>query len=131
MVSGKLDKVAVLKAICAGFQETTEPAICLSEGLQLALLCLFVCVCVLPNKARPVCKGTRVHIVITHFENPDVNTYDVYFVIAITLVHLIFIFSSFGSFLADIETNECLHNNGGCWQDKAANVTACKVCSLF
>lgn len=54
---GKLDKVAVLKAICAGFEETTEPAICLSE---------------------------------------------------------------------DIETNECLHNNGGCWQDKAANVTACK-----
>ena len=33
MVSGKLDKVAVLKAICAGFEETTEPAICLSEGL--------------------------------------------------------------------------------------------------
>ncbi|XP_059462279.1 vacuolar-sorting receptor 1-like isoform X1 [Corylus avellana] len=54
---GKLDKVAVLKAICAGFEETTEPAICLSE---------------------------------------------------------------------DIETNECLNNNGGCWQDKAANVTACK-----
>lgn len=33
--AGKLDKVAVLKAICAGFQETTEPAICLSEGLYL------------------------------------------------------------------------------------------------
>jgi hypothetical protein len=30
-------------------------------------------------------------------------------------------------FFADIETNECLNNNGGCWQDKAANVTACKV----
>ncbi|MQM17488.1 hypothetical protein Taro_050460 [Colocasia esculenta] len=54
---GKLDKSAVLKAICAGFQETTEPAVCFSE---------------------------------------------------------------------DIETNECLENNGGCWQDKAANVTACK-----
>ncbi|KAF3447759.1 hypothetical protein FNV43_RR08463 [Rhamnella rubrinervis] len=53
----KLDKAAVLKAICAGFQETTEPAICLSEG---------------------------------------------------------------------IETNECLENNGGCWQDKAANITACR-----
>ncbi|KAK1351680.1 Vacuolar-sorting receptor 3-like protein [Heracleum sosnowskyi] len=26
----------------------------------------------------------------------------------------------------DIETNECLENNGGCWQDKAANLTACK-----
>ncbi|MBA0682047.1 hypothetical protein Goari_023804, partial [Gossypium aridum] len=28
---GKLDKGAVLKAICAGFQETTEPTICLSK----------------------------------------------------------------------------------------------------
>lgn len=54
---GKLDKGAVLKAICAGFQETTEPAACLSE---------------------------------------------------------------------DIQTNECLENNGGCWQDKAANITACR-----
>jgi hypothetical protein len=27
----------------------------------------------------------------------------------------------------DIETNECLENNGGCWSDKASNVTACKV----
>ncbi|CAN6469415.1 unnamed protein product [Victoria cruziana] len=54
---GKLDKSAVLKAICAGFQETTEPAVCLSD---------------------------------------------------------------------EIETNECLDKNGGCWEDKAANVTACK-----
>ncbi|KAG8374475.1 hypothetical protein BUALT_Bualt11G0136200 [Buddleja alternifolia] len=54
---GKLDKGAVLKAICAGFEETTEPAICLSR---------------------------------------------------------------------DMETNECLHNNGGCWQDKDANITACR-----
>ncbi|XWS35420.1 hypothetical protein CRYUN_Cryun21dG0124700 [Craigia yunnanensis] len=54
---GKLDKGAVLKAICAGFQETTEPAICLSE---------------------------------------------------------------------DIQTNQCLENNGGCWQDKTANITACR-----
>lgn len=29
--------------------------------------------------------------------------------------------------LTDIETNECLNNNGGCWQDKTANITACKV----
>ncbi|XP_052210617.1 vacuolar-sorting receptor 3-like isoform X2 [Diospyros lotus] len=54
---GKLEKGAVLKAICAGFEETTEPAVCLSD---------------------------------------------------------------------DVETNECLDNNGGCWQDKAANITACK-----
>ncbi|KAG2570188.1 hypothetical protein PVAP13_7KG072100 [Panicum virgatum] len=54
---GKLDKGAVLKALCAGFRETTEPSVCLSE---------------------------------------------------------------------DIQTNECLENNGGCWQDKAANITACK-----
>ncbi|KAI4367134.1 hypothetical protein MLD38_022904 [Melastoma candidum] len=54
---GKLEKGAVVKAICAGFQETTEPAVCLSS---------------------------------------------------------------------DVETNECLENNGGCWQDKSANVTACK-----
>nr|CAB3500902.1 unnamed protein product [Digitaria exilis] len=54
---GTLDKVAVLKAICSGFEETTEPAICLSE---------------------------------------------------------------------DIQTNECLDSNGGCWLDTPNNVTACK-----
>ncbi|MCL7029408.1 hypothetical protein MKW94_024015 [Papaver nudicaule] len=60
--TGKLDKAAVLKAICSGFQETTEPSVCLSE---------------------------------------------------------------------DIQTNECLVNNGKCWQDKAANVTACKFSFLI
>ncbi|KAI8016091.1 Vacuolar-sorting receptor 2 [Camellia lanceoleosa] len=55
--SGKLAKDAVLKAICSGFKEATEPTICLSE---------------------------------------------------------------------DIETNECLENNGGCWQDRVANITACR-----
>ncbi|KAE8709259.1 Vacuolar-sorting receptor 3 [Hibiscus syriacus] len=54
---GKLERSAVLKAICAGFKETTEPSVCLS---------------------------------------------------------------------ADVETNECLERNGGCWQDKRANITACK-----
>ncbi|KAI3666815.1 hypothetical protein L6452_41852 [Arctium lappa] len=54
---GKLDKKAVLKAICSGFEETTEPALCLSN---------------------------------------------------------------------EIETNECLDDNGGCWMDKVANITACK-----
>lgn len=48
MLSGKLDKVAVLKAICAGFEETTEPAICLSGGLHLPF-----CVCVLPSYKQP------------------------------------------------------------------------------
>ena len=30
--TGKLERTAVLKALCAGFQETTEPPICLSGG---------------------------------------------------------------------------------------------------
>ncbi|KAF3589708.1 hypothetical protein F2Q69_00028615 [Brassica cretica] len=54
---GKLESSSVLKAICSGFKERTEPGICLS---------------------------------------------------------------------GDIETNECLEANGGCWQDKKSNVTACK-----
>ncbi|XP_016484907.1 vacuolar-sorting receptor 6 [Nicotiana tabacum] len=54
---GKLERAAVLKAICAGFKETTEPSICLS---------------------------------------------------------------------GDLETNECLERNGGCWRDPKSNVTACK-----
>ncbi|KAJ1703350.1 hypothetical protein LUZ63_003129 [Rhynchospora breviuscula] len=54
---GKLERTAVLKAICAGFKESTEPHVCLSP---------------------------------------------------------------------DMETNECLHNNAGCWKDVHLNVTACK-----
>ncbi|KAH1041533.1 hypothetical protein AAZX31_09G048600 [Glycine max] len=54
---GKLERTAVLKAVCSGFKETTEPSVCLS---------------------------------------------------------------------GDVETNECLERNGGCWQDKHANITACK-----
>ena len=26
----------------------------------------------------------------------------------------------------DMETNECLHQNGGCWRDKATNMTVCR-----
>jgi len=52
---GKLDKGAVLKAICSGYQETTDPPVCLSD---------------------------------------------------------------------QVETNECLNNNGGCWM--SGNITACK-----
>ena len=33
-------------------------------------------------------------------------------------------------FFADLNTNECLENNGGCWQDKASNITACRVYRL-
>lgn len=32
---GKLERSAVLKAICAGFKETTDPPICLSEGFDV------------------------------------------------------------------------------------------------
>ncbi|KAK3003160.1 hypothetical protein RJ639_018926 [Escallonia herrerae] len=54
---GKLERTAVLKAVCAGFKETTDPPICLS---------------------------------------------------------------------GDLETNECLERNGGCWHDSKSNITACK-----
>ncbi|XP_039126895.1 vacuolar-sorting receptor 6-like [Dioscorea cayenensis subsp. rotundata] len=54
---GVLERTAVLKAVCAGFKETTEPSVCLS---------------------------------------------------------------------GDIETNQCLHRNGGCWRDEQLNATACK-----
>ncbi|RDY06901.1 Vacuolar-sorting receptor 2 [Mucuna pruriens] len=54
---GKLSRPAVLKALCAGFLETTEPSACLTP---------------------------------------------------------------------DMETNECLENNGGCWKDKNSNITACR-----
>jgi len=47
------------------------------------------------------------------------------------LVDLIWcrIYSFISFFLSHIEvqTNECLENNGGCWMDKVNNVTACKV----
>jgi hypothetical protein len=33
VLAGKLEKSAVLKAICSGFEETTEPAVCLSGGM--------------------------------------------------------------------------------------------------
>eukprot|EP00268_Persea_americana_P026784 TRINITY_DN26290_c0_g1_i1.p1 TRINITY_DN26290_c0_g1~~TRINITY_DN26290_c0_g1_i1.p1 ORF type:complete len:622 (+),score=96.98 TRINITY_DN26290_c0_g1_i1:266-2131(+) len=54
---GKLERTAILKAVCAGFKESTEPRICLS---------------------------------------------------------------------GDLETNECLERNGGCWQDVRSNISACK-----
>ncbi|KAL5578438.1 hypothetical protein UlMin_020137 [Ulmus minor] len=54
---GKLERKAVLKAICAGFKETADPPICLNE---------------------------------------------------------------------DLETNECLERNGGCWHNKHSNITACR-----
>ncbi|KAK3143744.1 hypothetical protein QOZ80_4AG0304400 [Eleusine coracana subsp. coracana] len=54
---GKLESTAVLKAICAGFKESTEPHVCLTP---------------------------------------------------------------------DLETDECLQDNGGCWRDDKTNITACK-----
>ncbi|PKI70952.1 hypothetical protein CRG98_008685 [Punica granatum] len=36
---GKLERTAVLKAICAGFKETTEPAVCLSGDLETNECC--------------------------------------------------------------------------------------------
>lgn len=38
---GKLERGAVLKAMCSGFQESTEPAICLTEGPILPFIMLF------------------------------------------------------------------------------------------
>ena len=35
LITGKLEKGAVLKAVCSGFEETTEPAVCLSDGMDL------------------------------------------------------------------------------------------------
>lgn len=35
LLAGKLEKGAVLKAICSGFEETTDPAVCLSGGMYL------------------------------------------------------------------------------------------------
>jgi hypothetical protein len=32
--TGKLESTSVLKAICAGFKESTEPDVCLTPGLQ-------------------------------------------------------------------------------------------------
>ncbi|KAJ6393335.1 hypothetical protein OIU77_022742 [Salix suchowensis] len=53
----KLERAAVLRALCSGFKETTDPPVCLSS---------------------------------------------------------------------ELETNQCLERNGGCWQDKQSNTTACK-----
>ena len=39
IVTGKLERSAILKAICAGFKETTEPLICLTGG-RFLILCL-------------------------------------------------------------------------------------------
>lgn len=43
MLSGKLDKGAVMKAICSGFQETTDPPVCLSEGKSIPYTSLQGC----------------------------------------------------------------------------------------
>ena len=88
---GKLEKSSVLKAVCSGFEETTEPDICLREGLWIFTI---------PLKNCPW--------------NPGL----------LLMLHSLFV--GWVSFV-DIETNECLEHNGGCWLDKATNVSACKV----
>lgn len=87
---GKLDKRAVLRAICSGFEETTEPDICLTQGLWICTLFLLL------NK----------------------STWILFFMVYNFWLHL---------FCIDIQTNQCLENNGGCWLDKNTNFTACKV----
>jgi hypothetical protein len=87
-----LERTAVLKAICSGFKETTDPPVCLSSGWW--------------------------HIYSQSF------TQDWYF----TLGEIADKFSLFPwCLLTELETNECLERNGGCWQDRESNTTACKV----
>lgn len=38
--AGKLERSAVLRAVCAGFKETTEPSICLNSG-PTSVPCVF------------------------------------------------------------------------------------------
>jgi hypothetical protein len=38
-LAGKLESNAVLKAICAGFKESTEPHVCLTPGLKVLTHC--------------------------------------------------------------------------------------------
>lgn len=52
----------------------------------------------------------------------------------IALVYSLFccdLLLSFAFWWPDIQTNECLTNNGGCWQDMSANITACRVSRFF
>ena len=87
--TGKLEKGAVLKAICAGFQEKTEPAVCLSPGKII-----------LPGSSQFLHRPQKHLLMFILFQCTE-----------------------------DMETNECLTNNGGCWQNLKANITACKVFS--
>lgn len=41
-LEGKLDRTAVLKAICSGFKETEDPPICLTSGWYI-LIYIYVC----------------------------------------------------------------------------------------
>ena len=65
--TGKLAKGAVLKAICAGFEETTEPAVCLSGGK------FFLSYIFLPEKYFSLLPRRGHHIVHCSLELPREN----------------------------------------------------------
>ena len=127
MLSSKLDKALVLKAIYVGFQETMKPAICSREGLQLALLC-FLCVC------YPITKEQFVLASLYHKQdmwivNGLLSIWSLFYDLNNTCLFDLYIILLW-IVPCRYKTNKCLHNNGSCWQVKTANVTACKVCSL-